>query len=415
MSCLSLHHLEMCLSDAAPTLRLFTHCLAFSVIAARHTNTCQQWVLRHGQITLVLTQRRPHLSIGSQDLPQRRGSLSSPYERPSKNPLRTNNTPISKLANGSSHTIIDPGLKSELPIHDSVVQSELVSEIGASGYIVSHEIAHDVGMSNKECFGVGVNIHALNATSNINEDYSNRKEYSSTSSKSDISIQHKLINGNESTTRKNTLINGDGIHRNSIKTHCLDSPIMNLCPTRNSINCNSKEPYQDDLRMLTDKHEEDWTVFCCTGKSKHTIDSVFNAAICVKDVPTVTFRAKTAGSRVIKPPTKVADEHGQVTYSIISAKLGNTVHTLLDKSKYHGPFLPGYVPIRQEEYSLQEERSLQVEFELLQGDCCPEGGQCPIQLTHVDHVAYVCHEGESAAALQWYETVFGMKRFLLNR
>ncbi|KAF2362882.1 Glyoxalase/Bleomycin resistance protein/Dihydroxybiphenyl dioxygenase [Trinorchestia longiramus] len=147
-------------------------------------------------------------------------------------------------------------------------------------------------------------------------------------------------------------------------------------------------------------HEEHFTVFCCRNNSQHTIDSVFNAAVVVTNVHEVTERVKKMGGEVIRNPTVVSDDLGQVTYSIIATGFGNSVHTLIDKTKYTGKFLPGFTKYESEELEPTVVSNEDLYFPLT---------------THMDHIAYVCEEGQSQAFIRWYEQVFCMKRFLVNR
>jgi len=49
------------------------------------------------------------------------------------------------------------------------------------------------------------------------------------------------------------------------------------------------------------------------------------------------------GARVIEEPTDVTDEHGTIRMAAI-ATYGDTRHSLIDRSKYSGVYLPGYQP-----------------------------------------------------------------------
>lgn len=59
-----------------------------------------------------------------------------------------------------------------------------------------------------------------------------------------------------------------------------------------------------------------------------SVDSVFNAA-------------KNAGAKVVAHPKVLEDKHGQVKVATIQT-YGQTTHTLLERSSYSGPFLPGF-------------------------------------------------------------------------
>jgi len=139
---------------------------------------------------------------------------------------------------------------------------------------------------------------------------------------------------------------------------------------------------------------EDWTVFCCDKNHTHEVDSVFNSALNVSNINIIIDRVREKGGKIIKELTTVSDVNGDVQYAIISTPIGNAVHTLINKSNYKGTFLPGFTLTDGNNEALFIEKT---------------------NITHIDHVAYVCEEGRSSDIIQWYEDVFGMKRFLLNR
>ncbi|WP_040162205.1 4-hydroxyphenylpyruvate dioxygenase [Mobilicoccus massiliensis] len=71
-------------------------------------------------------------------------------------------------------------------------------------------------------------------------------------------------------------------------------------------------------------------------------DGVIDIALEVPDVDKCIAQAKKAGATVVEEPHDVSDEHGTVRLATI-ATYGETLHTLVDRSKYDGPYLPGYV------------------------------------------------------------------------
>ena len=71
-------------------------------------------------------------------------------------------------------------------------------------------------------------------------------------------------------------------------------------------------------------------------------DGVSDIALEVPDVDRCIAHARTAGARVVQEPTDVTDEHGTVRIAAIAA-YGDTVHSLVDRSRYTGLYLPGYV------------------------------------------------------------------------
>lgn len=214
--------------------------------------------------------------------------------------------------------------------------------------------------------------------------------------------------------------------------------------TKRQKDCNSNVSSMDDLNI--DSHQEEcvhskgdtadpehWTVFCCRDQKSHAIDSVFNAALEVKDVDKVTRKVEEQGGHVLREPTSIKDSYGQVRYSIVTSCFGNAVHTLIDKKNYSGEFLPGFKILNKENdlvnYRSENEcytkeldsiscdvRSYLEEStrygEDLEETATQGGG--PV-FTHVDHIACVCEAGKSKEIMAWYEKCFGMKRFMTNR
>ena len=76
--------------------------------------------------------------------------------------------------------------------------------------------------------------------------------------------------------------------------------------------------------------------------AKHS-DGVFDIALEVPDVDAAYRHATSQGATGLAEPHDVSDENGTVRIAAI-ATYGDTRHTLIDRSRYHGPFLPGFVP-----------------------------------------------------------------------
>ncbi|HEV7195614.1 MAG TPA: 4-hydroxyphenylpyruvate dioxygenase [Pedococcus sp.] len=68
---------------------------------------------------------------------------------------------------------------------------------------------------------------------------------------------------------------------------------------------------------------------------------VVDISLEVPDVDRCVARAKACGARVVREAEDLTDEHGTVRIASI-ATYGETVHTLVDRSRYDGPYLPGY-------------------------------------------------------------------------
>jgi 4-hydroxyphenylpyruvate dioxygenase len=71
-------------------------------------------------------------------------------------------------------------------------------------------------------------------------------------------------------------------------------------------------------------------------------DGIVDIALAVTDVDRCIAHARAMGATVLEEPRDVTDEHGTVRLASIAA-YGDTRHTLVDRSRYTGPYLPGYV------------------------------------------------------------------------
>ncbi len=72
-------------------------------------------------------------------------------------------------------------------------------------------------------------------------------------------------------------------------------------------------------------------------------DGVVDLAIDVPDVDRCIAHARGQGATVLVEPHDTSDDHGTVRTAAI-ATYGQTRHTLIDRSGYAGPYLPGYEP-----------------------------------------------------------------------
>ncbi len=72
-------------------------------------------------------------------------------------------------------------------------------------------------------------------------------------------------------------------------------------------------------------------------------DGVGDLALEVPDVDQAIAYAREQGAIVLDEPHTLTDKHGSVRLAAIGT-YGETRHTLVDRSGYDGPFLPGFVP-----------------------------------------------------------------------
>ncbi|MBX6357808.1 MAG: 4-hydroxyphenylpyruvate dioxygenase [Micromonosporaceae bacterium] len=71
-------------------------------------------------------------------------------------------------------------------------------------------------------------------------------------------------------------------------------------------------------------------------------DGISDIALEVPDVDKAYAYATGQGATGLAEPQDITDEHGTVRMAAI-ATYGDTRHTLVDRSRYNGPFLPGFV------------------------------------------------------------------------
>ena len=74
-------------------------------------------------------------------------------------------------------------------------------------------------------------------------------------------------------------------------------------------------------------------------------DGVFDVSLEVADVDRCVAHARSQGVAILEEPHDISDAHGTVRTATIAA-FGDTRHSLIDRSRYTGPYLPGYVARR---------------------------------------------------------------------
>ncbi|MEV5936944.1 4-hydroxyphenylpyruvate dioxygenase [Streptomyces sp. NPDC052079] len=85
----------------------------------------------------------------------------------------------------------------------------------------------------------------------------------------------------------------------------------------------------------------EWGAFLADHVAVHG-DGVVDLAIEVPDARAAYAYAIEHGARSVAEPYELKDEHGTVVLAAI-ATYGRTRHTLVERSGYDGPYLPGYV------------------------------------------------------------------------
>ncbi len=74
-------------------------------------------------------------------------------------------------------------------------------------------------------------------------------------------------------------------------------------------------------------------------------DGVIDVALQVPDVDRCIAHARAQGATVLAEPQDLSDEYGTVRTAALAA-YGQTRHTLVDRSRYRGEYLPGFLPRR---------------------------------------------------------------------
>ena len=77
-------------------------------------------------------------------------------------------------------------------------------------------------------------------------------------------------------------------------------------------------------------------------------DAVKDVAFEVDDVDCVYDRAVGQGAVSIRKPAVLSDKNGEVKTAVIKT-YGDTTHTLVERSRYHGAFLPGFRAVTAED------------------------------------------------------------------
>nr|XP_056701221.1 4-hydroxyphenylpyruvate dioxygenase-like protein [Euleptes europaea] len=142
----------------------------------------------------------------------------------------------------------------------------------------------------------------------------------------------------------------------------------------------SSSPYKDQI-ILYDADLE------------YAVSTASNICFEMENIPGISQSLQEQGCQMLIPPTNVADEGGCVTYAVVRSILGNINHTLLDRSQYCGPFLPGFHGVEGSSKDLKGAG----------------------EVTHFDHITYACPPGSSQEVLDWYKKCFGFQRFFVHQ
>ncbi len=73
-------------------------------------------------------------------------------------------------------------------------------------------------------------------------------------------------------------------------------------------------------------------------------DGVKDLALWVNNAKTAYTKAIKRGAQSVREPEVIEDEHGHIVIAAIKT-YGETIHSLVERKKYKGAFMPGFVPV----------------------------------------------------------------------
>jgi 4-hydroxyphenylpyruvate dioxygenase len=116
-------------------------------------------------------------------------------------------------------------------------------------------------------------------------------------------------------------------------------------------------------------------------------DGVHDIALWVDDADSA-FRETTArGAHGVREPFTIRDNHGEVRIASI-ATYGETIHSFVDRSRYNGPFLPGFIATPEQDSVSR-----------------------PVGLKYIDHMVGNVGWGEMNRWVKFYADVMGFSLY----
>jgi 4-hydroxyphenylpyruvate dioxygenase len=117
-------------------------------------------------------------------------------------------------------------------------------------------------------------------------------------------------------------------------------------------------------------------------------DGIRDVALRVPDAAAAFAAALAGGAREVAAPSLLSDDAGEIVVATIGT-YGDTVHTFIERERYHGPFMPGFVA----------------------ADGGPRAAHAP-NLRAVDHVVGNVGWGEMGRWAEYYRSVFGFSQLV---
>ncbi len=116
-------------------------------------------------------------------------------------------------------------------------------------------------------------------------------------------------------------------------------------------------------------------------------DGVRDLAFWVEDAREAFRLAVERGAAPVRQPEALKDAHGEVVVAAVGT-YGDTIHSLVERRNYHGPFMPGFVELK------------------------PRYQPDPVGLRYVDHCVGNVELGAMDRWVSFYEKVMGFKNLL---
>jgi len=118
-------------------------------------------------------------------------------------------------------------------------------------------------------------------------------------------------------------------------------------------------------------------------------DGVKDIALQVQDTEHAYREATARGARGVQEPIVLKDDYGVVRRSAI-ATYGDTIHSLIERTDYAGPFMPGFVPLNGDEF----------------------GPVRPAGLAAIDHIVGNVELGKMDEWVHFYERTMGFTEMI---
>ena len=116
-------------------------------------------------------------------------------------------------------------------------------------------------------------------------------------------------------------------------------------------------------------------------------DGVRDIALWVDDAREAHRKAVERGARSVQNPTVSRDDQGEIVTAAIGI-YGDTIHSIVERRNYRGPFMPGFVPMK------------------------PRFQPAPTGLQYVDHCVGNVELGQMNVWVGFYEKVMGFKNLI---